>query len=845
MKFGQAVAADGNLLAVSAVRRNLDGSGVVLVYDRSQAWQLVQTLSPKRPAVADHFGYSLALRGRHLVVGSPGASGRAEADGNVQIYERRGGWQPLAELHSSDPSFQGRFGDAVAFDGKRVVVGAPLERFTAGAAYIFDAGSWALTARLTASQPEGEDEFGRSVAVLGDRVAVGAPRSVFSDRPRPGFVHVFECRSRCRQTHRLETPEHALEDQFGASVALSDSIVLVGAPLDSGVGDLTGAVHVFDASMWRTAILRASSMSERDLFGGAMISSGEMVVVGARTAAFTSGAVYLYPWSEIRRSPALSFRLVAHPRSGLSSRTVDAIVQDSQGFLWIGTPQGLNRFDGSEFRRYRREPNDSTSLSNNAVLSLLEDREGRLWVGTENGLNLYDRENDRFHRLVLPSDSIYPRQSIRILFEDRKGRLWTGTNGRLFLLRNGRFEDTGAPGRSPFDLDETYISGIQQDASGRIWVLSKSLWELRASLYEYDPETGDVVRHAVPRTWGQVGPLLIDSRNKLWMKAPTPVSLPLTAEVRPAVLPLQEPHWALLEARDGTVWAGTAAGLFRSRIDETERYQVMPNRVSANFIRSLYQSRDGRIFVGTQDGLYVVEDPSTPVESAGIPLVLTDVRVAGRAVSPSTVSSLRLSHSDNHLAIKYAAPVFGRTRPLRLVHRLSEIDADFIEGPASYASLQPGSYTFEVRAMDDTLVAASLVLPVRVLPPFWQTWWFRFLVLAAIGGVLAMLHQMRVTRLLELERLRTRIAGDLHDDVSSNLSGIAFVTELVRRRPELGTSERTQLAQVASTARETIEDLRDIIWFIDPSRDRLESLLSRMRDASSLILNGTEVDLRL
>jgi ligand-binding sensor domain-containing protein/signal transduction histidine kinase/DNA-binding response OmpR family regulator len=169
---------------------------------------------------------------------------------------------------------------------------------------------------------------------------------------------------------------------------------------------------------------------------------------------------------------------------GLSNNWVKAILKDQQGFMWFGTFNGLNRYDGKDFKIFRA---DQTSLlSDNFITSLAEDQTGNLWVGTfSGGLNLFDRKTETFRQYRHQPDqpSSLSHDKIHVLFCDREGRLWIGTEKGLdiYLPDQKAFKHFTANPQQPGSITPGPISCIFQDSEGRIWVGTTN------GLNRYDP----------------------------------------------------------------------------------------------------------------------------------------------------------------------------------------------------------------------------------------------------------------------------------------------------------------------------------------------------------------------
>jgi len=184
------------------------------------------------------------------------------------------------------------------------------------------------------------------------------------------------------------------------------------------------------------------------------------------------------------------------PEDGLLSLNTRAILQDRRGFMWFATANGLNRYDGVEFKGYLPDPADPTSLSHNNVYALLEDRQGVLWVGTwHGGLNRYDRAADRFtHYHHKPDDPhSLSHDSVNALYEDRRGNLWVGTTVGLNRLdaATGQFVRYLHADDDPKSLSHDTVWAITEDDQGRLWIGTEG------GLDRFEPQTGGFIHYLV------------------------------------------------------------------------------------------------------------------------------------------------------------------------------------------------------------------------------------------------------------------------------------------------------------------------------------------------------------
>ncbi len=306
--------------------------------------------------------------------------------------------------------------------------------------------------------------------------------------------------------------------------------------------------------------------------------------------------------------------------SGLSLSTIRAIVQDETGFLWFGTDDGLNRYDGYAFKIYKRQPHDSNSMSHNMIWCLWVDRNGILWIGTEMGLNSLDPKKERFQRYLSEAGQAnsLSHNSVRAVCEDPNGDIWIGTNNGLNRLnpKTGLFKRFYTSTADKTSLSDSRIRSLFVDSEGTLWVGTyygfNRFDRETDSFVRYYPNPGDLPEQSGNRVRAMVqdqnGLLWIATNGGLYAFEPSADAFISPASILGDNYSLcDESIRALLVDQKGNLWVGTTNGL--SRYDRAingficHRFDAQdPYSISSNQIRSIYQDRGGIVWVGTYMG---------------------------------------------------------------------------------------------------------------------------------------------------------------------------------------------------------------------------------------------------
>lgn len=597
------------------------------------------------------------------------------------------------------------------------------------------------------------------------------------------------------------------------------------------------------------------------------------------------------------------FRLYTK-QNGLSDNTVMTLIEDSVGNLWVGSMWGLmklsrpgfvtyntadgladervlglfldrrntlhvltpewtlNRFDGEKYEPIKVPlPGSPPMLANQFVA----DSRGEWWFATSGGLYRYVGVDDTRRLAASRPAAVYRKrdglagEEVFSVFEDTKGDVWasfTDAAGSLSRWRRatGEFEtytkDDGIP-------EGCVVRFFREDGGGNLLMAcrdSSVVLRREGRFITFQSE-----QH-LPKGWW-IGDVQVDRKGRVWVAVPVRGLLRIDglAEGDPAARlytkadGLSDIHIQFVaEDNEGKIYFVNSRGMdvLEPETGRVRQYTLADGLAAAGAGAGL-RDADGNLWLGAHRGIsrFTPRDEKTQAPA----VYIGGLRVAGRSVAlgalgETEVSGLELQPDERQIQIDFFGLALAPGEVLRYQYKLVGADDDWsaptAERTANYPNVPPGSYRFLVRAVNSDGVPSPAPAAVSfiVLRPVWQRWWF--LSLAALAALAAayQLYRFRVARLVELERVRTRIATDLHDDIGASLSRMAILSEVVKQqRGDADEQSAGMLTEIAESARGLVDSMGDIVWSIDPRRDDLASVVRRVRQFASDVLEPNGV----
>lgn len=558
---------------------------------------------------------------------------------------------------------------------------------------------------------------------------------------------------------------------------------------------------------------------------------------------------------------------------GLSNSIVYSSTIDREGNVWFGTfGGGVSLFLGDYFENY----NSENGLPNDLVTTITESSDGKLWMGTYGGglVSIGDNQFEYYN-----SDSGLPDDRVYHLSTDSKGRTWIGMRDGLAYMQNGRvkvFSDTEFPFRK--------VRHVMEDSEGNYWISTYDeglIYYSDEGYKQYNQEASLPSNTVLGSVEGEDGSIWVatyagvavlkegliksytiqdglpnngvmsiikDDKGTIW--ASTSGGIAWFDGVRFVDITVEDglPDkvcYFITQDENGVYWIGTNGGIARldvekfysqNSIDKEQAITVITREeglISNEMnLGSVYQDKEGHFWFGSVEGVSHFFRDAYKSNQIAPKVHILSLTASGREYE---TYDFELNHNRNFIEIDYSAINFTSPNQVVYEYQMSGIDPGWqrtTSRVAKYPSLPPGEYFFRVHARNSNGIWSDEIGVIRfkVNPPFWMTWWFVLLVFGIIVGIIYLFYRnYQFMKLVDIERMRVRIASDLHDDVGTSLTEIALQSDFLQAE-NVDSEFKNSLNQIGKQCRRIVTSLDDIVWSIDARNDTLGDLTDRMQD---------------
>lgn len=461
--------------------------------------------------------------------------------------------------------------------------------------------------------------------------------------------------------------------------------------------------------------------------------------------------------SNISNNGGINFKRITI-EDGLSQTTVEYIYQDSDGYMWFGTDDGLNKYDGINFEVYKYKGEDENSISGNIIVAIIEDNDGYIWVGSnDEGVNIIDRSNDKVYRLdkegelnslltstditvingydnkifigtnngisiidkdkkeiikYLESDSSFDsdKSKIREIYIDKDKLVWIGTRDGLYTMdENYKFSNLNDIFKDN-NINDRVISSIYEDSDGEIWIgLS-----IDGGLVSYNKDTGKVINYISNDknglSYNSVKDINGDSSGNIWIATNYGLNKFNKSENKFTQYTEKEGLsnnfiYGILFDEEENPWVSTNYGVSKYDINKEKfvNFSISDGLQGNEFNGySYFKASDGEMFFGGISGLNSFYPKDYKEREIKEKVNISKVQINGKSINFDDV--IKLGRENNSIQIQYFLADYRNVSKIKYYYKMEGIDDDWISAEnmnyVSYNNLFAGEYEFQVVAIN-------------------------------------------------------------------------------------------------------------------------------------------------
>jgi ligand-binding sensor domain-containing protein len=662
----------------------------------------------------------------------------------------------------------------------------------------------------------------------------------------------------------------------------------------AGVGSATSA-------LWRDDTLRPYANFIPDVPADEMVSFAEDHQMQIWMAGKNTGVtVYNKLTHEWR-----NYRNAFLKKGSLTSDHVNVVYVDRQGILWIGTNNGLSVLNPLFYPFVQHFlPKTGKDIT---VYDFYKDAGYRLWIATSDGIYIQSPESQGFaHRKIVYKGQ---ELAVFKFFIDTDGSFYLGTDHSLFKYdaktnRVTLLPDAAAdPGRK--GLINSRIVSIVKDTINKHPVLLVSPSGHYFTYYDL-VEKKWVSTIDSAKSNAEVRKLYKDCHGNLWL-ATNKLGLGYRGKQKSAPIEYRRYDlrnnasisnndvYDIQEDDKGNFWVSTYGGGLNyydktngnffhitESTDLTEGLQLdpagnvwmicnghlhkyepatrtyscydLPDLQLSEGIRGYVYKDDQNVMYAGGDNYYLTFNPENVARINSEPTIyLTDFKIFNSSHSELLEKkSIELDHSQNYFSFEYSAPEFSGDN-IQYAYMLEGIDKDWVMAGkrtfVSYSNLPAGKYLFKARASNwkGNHFTKFTAVTIFIRPPFWATWWFYVSVLVILFSAGYLFYRLRINELLKRQAIRNGIAQDLHDQIGSTLGSISVYAGVAKLYQQQDKSDKLKnvLHTIEETAAETIGEMGDLVWAVNPRNDNLGSILQRIESFAQPLCVAKNIGLHI
>lgn len=589
--------------------------------------------------------------------------------------------------------------------------------------------------------------------------------------------------------------------------------------------------------------------------------------------------------------------------TGIQFHFVYQVMEDHDGSIWVATDNGL--YFTSPGSGTFSVVNMLFSEQKGAIecTDLYQLRSGQYWLSTwGRGIITLNSKMDRYDAGIYtnkPEGSakwIEYRQTWA-LYQHTDGKVWIGCQAGNFMIYDTLTRQTRFLSDPAFE--GSTINFITGDQGGNIWLST-----FRGFLVKYDGKKFTVLH----KMGSNINKVFVDKDGLLWVSVEskglyclsgdgTRIIKHYSAEGAAGEKLFMNSGKDIEQLNDSTIVFGGGAMNFINKRTAKVYWLTYDDGLPGNTIMRMRMDGDGYLWMITLDGLCRYNPTTKRVTSYGRKdgitlahatteadffsrdgymmftgnnallyfkpgifqnkeprdVVITDIRLLNNYMPVDSLLALpriQLSSSQNSFSIYFSTLSYLQREKLTYYYKMTGIDKDWIKADRqnfiSYSLLPPGNYTFSVYCEDiDGNRSKNITrISIYITPPFWRTYWFISTLFFVLALCIYAIHRLRVNKLLAVEKLRNRVARDLHDDMGSTLSTINILSSMAKSRIHLDPVKTTEyLGKISDNSQRMMDAMDDIVWSIKPSNDSMQKIAARMREFATNVLEAKEIEL--